>query len=211
MTALKAEIARLYADHRRDLPESIQWEDEADRWHELVLYILDETTGLPISELRRVVAALAALGLLEPEAFSPDGDGESIEAHLRRCGASVEEARNGSRAIRVTAQNIAKKYTTLQAFLRSQGEVIVGKVTENLLPSDLDATVARRIAVQWGQSVLELPVLMVDEHVQNFCRSMKCSDEQLVEAAEDLNVSVAVLDELIQLSEASKASEKVEV
>jgi hypothetical protein len=202
MTVLKEEIARLYAAYRAELPESINWEDEADRWHELVLYILDETTDLPLPELRRIVTAFATLGFLQPEAFSSDGGAEEIAELLQKNGVKSEDARRSSNAIRTTAQNI-KKHKTLQAFVRDEGEKIVKKVAESILPSDLDATLARRIAVSWGQSALELPVLLSDEHVQRFCKAMKCTETQLVETADDLNVSVAILDELIQLSEAN--------
>src|SRR5262249_33441735 len=81
MPNLTETIQALYRGYRGFLPDVYRWEDEKDRWYELVFCLFYELVGLDDATTRRVVGALAALGLLDPAELAQAGIKGNIDVN----------------------------------------------------------------------------------------------------------------------------------
>jgi hypothetical protein len=57
----------------------------------------------------------------------------------------------------------------------------------------------RRIFTFWLQKVMNIPVLLLAPEVSEFCKKHEISAAELIEAADNLDLNVAILDELLKL------------
>jgi hypothetical protein len=65
--------------------------------------------------------------------------------------------------------------------------------------SKLGHNAERRILTRWLQNALEMPIPLSNNEVQSFCKKYKCTVQQLVDAADTLDINVAIVDDLIKL------------
>ena len=67
--------------------------------------------------------------------------------------------------------------------------------------SGLNKKQANYAFTYWMQNVLNMPVSLSDEAVQNFSKTTGIEPAQLFAAADALDVNVAVIDDLVELTQ----------
>ncbi len=212
MTDLKEEIRGLYVRYRDLLPDVYRWEDEKERWEELVFCYFRQLANKSESDLRRVVSALGDLGLLEAERLSvlvSDQGNLNYESPffvqmsklLTENGFESDAADRTLKAIGQVARGIRVRHGKLQILLRKHARALL----DDLRQTSLETAVEEEILSTWLQGALEMPIASADEHVTRFARERGCTLDDLTTAADSLDINVGVIDDLIRLDAADRA------
>jgi hypothetical protein len=210
MADLKEEIRGLYIRYRELLPDIYRWEDEKDRWEELLLCYFRRLADRSEPDLRRVLASLGDLGLLEPDRLS---ELVSSDGHLNRQAPffmllSTLLAGNGFEtsviektltAVGEVARGIRMRHGKIQLLLRKHARAML----EDLRSTTLDRAVEEEILTTWLQA-LEMPIASADDAVRRFTQERGCTPDDLTAAADSLDVNVSVIDDLIRLENADR-------
>jgi hypothetical protein len=210
MTALEQEIRELYRNYRPLLPEVYRWEDEMDRWHELAFCAFLEVGCMGEQMSREIVTALASLGLLEPvklaAALTKDGSldltNETISSLMTILGQKGFEEKTAHEvllAVCEMAAGIQNKYGKLQILLRKHGQNILKDLQDATSFSHVQEEIETLIFARWLQNALELPIPLADEYVKRFCSEREYDINELITVADEIDVSIAVVDDLIRL------------
>jgi hypothetical protein len=186
------------------------WISERARWTELAFSLLTRVTHLPQKEVRRVTNELDALDLLDITelAAMPTGAGAAetnIHArrtleHLEGSGFEAGEARRGLATLQAISTSLVKNHGgKIQKCLRQAGEHILTELTMTFALSSLSEEEAGHALTFWLQNVLSLPLSLKDEAVLAFCTHYGLTPEQLTAAADELDINIALVDDLVQL------------
>jgi hypothetical protein len=62
----------------------------------------------------------------------------------------------------------------------------------------LDEEKARETVTRWLQNVLNLPVYLETESARAFCSQANVTTSDLIRTADDLDINIAIVDELLQ-------------
>jgi len=189
---------------------SHQWLSEIDRWKELVLALLTRTTKLPQTTVRLVTDHLLHLDLLhipvlaqllKGKPLAPDlehPNSRHIIQALQEGGFSHAEAVKGLTVICEAALALSVNFSgKIQFYLRSYGEKMVKDAQTLFHFSQLDQEAVRYAFTLWLQNVLQMPLSLRDETVESFSKANGLTSKQLFEAADDLDVNVAMVDDLL--------------
>ena len=65
-----------------------------------------------------------------------------------------------------------------------------------------------KVFVNWLNSVLEMPLLYSDKPMADYCRENNCSRNDLVAAADELDIDVGVIDDLIYVEGLKRSKKK---
>jgi hypothetical protein len=203
---LAERLTQLFAEYEPSF-EEFQWPVESMRWNELAFAIL-ETFG---SELhaRAAARAMSELDLLEPRKLArvaqTDETGEDAERGQFILGILVEagfnrrDARLALTTLCEAATAIEDRYSgRVQRLLRTHGRTLVENIVDELELKELDREQATRTIVRWLQNVLNLPVYLERESCRVFCHEFQTTPEELVAAADELDINVALVDELLE-------------
>lgn len=184
------------------------WEEE--RWHELVFALLTSIIDLPDDRLRGLVNYLAELNLLDITVLSNIcRDRTNLDlnnSHARRVlkilqerGASEADAQKGLVSISEAALGLEEHYSgKVQYYLRYYGELMLCELEQKFRFSTLNEAEVKRAFTYWLQSVLNMPLLVADEHIEAYCKENYLTPEQLFAAADKLNMNVALIGNLVQ-------------
>jgi len=193
------------------------WISERARWTELAFSLLTRVTHLPQEEVRRVTNELDALDLLDITelAAMPTGAGAAetnIHArrtleHLEGSGFEADEARRGLATLQAVSTSLVKHYGgKLQKCLRQAGEHILKELKLTFALSSLSEEETGHALTFWLQNALSLPLSLKDEAVLAFCTHYDLTPEQLTAAADELDINIALVDDLVQLHLARKGA-----
>lgn len=200
-------IARLMAQPEANLLlESHRWPNERERWRELVACIFVSAIAEPDHEVREVVDVLERMALLEAAHWG-GGTAEEREGLQRRVvtvlteeGISREDAQRAVTALHEVAAVLTEKYESkVQVLLRKHAHALLGALLREFSPRTISAGAVKEALTLWLQNVANLPISVDDQHVQSFCSAHNLTTVQLTQAADDLDVNVGLLDDLIQL------------
>jgi hypothetical protein len=186
-----------------------RWPWEEDRWHELTYCIL-ATAGEPDvrpGDTRRVAAALARLGLLEPDRLASmtppttttpgDRVWAAIDTALTHAGFSLAKSRTALTTLLQVAVSLQSRFGgRIQNYLRQQGEAMVAQLRKDFGISDFGE--ARRALAIWLQNTTNMPVAASDFLTDQACRHLGTSYERLAEAAVLEGLNVALLDDVLR-------------
>jgi hypothetical protein len=200
--ALTTEGADLVLDH--------PWVWEVDRWKELVFALITHVVSLPEHEVRDLVNDLEDLGLLDvstlaglqekgdtPESRSPYE--QRILQLLTEKGVGEADARRGLTTISEVAVGLDKYYSgKVQRYLRHYGELMLRELQQVFRFSALGEIEVTRAFTYWLQNVLNMPVSLADDSVKAFCEEHQLTPDEIFEAADGLNLNLALVDDLVQ-------------
>jgi hypothetical protein len=180
------------------------WAWESARWRELAFALLTQVDRVPEQQVRRAANQLEALGLLNVHSLARPEASEAQSSRileiLRENGFDEEHAARGLTAIREAAQVIAERFGgRLQRYLRHYGEVMLGEVGGIFSFSSLTEAEAGVAFTYWLQNVLGMPLSLVDENVQRFCERHGLQPTQLLAAADEMGLNLALVDDLVLL------------
>lgn len=196
-------IRLLLADPRaRGILESHRWAMESERWNELLHSLLGPV--LPLNDLhaRAVVERLHSLKLLEVREWSDPQPDETLKNRFCEVlaieGVEDEAAARAASVISEAARSVSSTYGgKIQRCLRAAGERALDEISRGLAIPSLGADALRRALIIWLQNVANLPIPLLDDSMHEFCERHEVSVQELVAAADDQDLSVAVLDDLV--------------
>lgn len=204
-------IIQLYDDYAVEMGDTIKyfWPKETERWNELVFCIL---TAIGESEvaptvIRSFVNTFRGFELLELQKLAelnPLNDNLSdpltitLKTLLLEIGFSPKTSVSAINAISEAAVSIKENYDgKVQNYYHHYGMKIVENIKEDFKFSDFDN--APKAIAFWLQNTLNMPVPMTDPIVEKACESIGVRYEELVEAANEHDLNVALLDDALRV------------
>ena len=187
-----------------------QWPSEHERWVELIFALVTRISKKPESELRDIIEELDDLGLLDIEELSnipkvgSDIDFNSpfakrVIESLSESKFTEEESKSSLLVMYEAAKSLMEHHDgKIQKYLRKYGQQMVDEFAENFSFSGMDKKDLRYAVTYWLQNVLNMPVNLNIESIDTFCNRSGISDEELVKEADNLNINVALLDDMIE-------------
>lgn len=197
----------------QDLLTLSRWPFETARWYELVGAVL-RVVG-EVEPVEPVLETLTRLGLVDidelvsmPEDGEPDTAAEAArgltEAVLVRSGVAAGAARRVVAVVVELATVVREKHGgRVQVLLRRQGELVLDNLVHELSLASVDERAARALLTAWLQRTLDLPLPMADGGTD--VGGARVEMGRLVDAADRLDLNVAILDELLTRHDALRA------
>jgi hypothetical protein len=193
-----------------DLFEYHQWPLEHLRWVELIFALVSRISDKPGSELRDIIEELDYLELLDmgelsqiPE--SKDGidldfpRARRIVEFLSEAGLTEEESRSSVLVMHEAANNLKRLYEgKIQEYIRKYGRQMMDELSQHFPFSKMNEADIKYAFTYWLQNVLNMPISLEDENIERFCRKFGKEPEELLEAADKLDINLALLDDAIE-------------
>jgi hypothetical protein len=201
-------LQELYYRYRIQL-DSYPWEWEEDRWNELVFCLLWRVGQASDIEARTAVRILKDLHLLRTSdlaALPLNGDHLDmsqpnlvlIAEVLRRVGFSDDGIVRAMKVMVSVAQGLEQNHKgKIQNYLRTYGERMLAELSQHFSFTSSSETDVQFGFCMWLQNTLNMPVPAWDERVQRFCNQLGITESELLCSADNLDMNVAVLDDLI--------------
>lgn len=199
----KTQLRDLYERHE---PEAgtYAWMNENDRWAELIFCLLNQYGDEDPQPVRTAVSSLGYLGLLDPDKLSlmnVPGDENAVVVTfvLKQHGFSNDDARRAAALLARVAAVIQKEWGgKIQRYLRRHGEMMRDELTKAFAGESLTDEQLRYAVSHWLQNALSLPVSLEHQAVVEFCRRNQASLADLTQAADELNLNIALVDDLLE-------------
>jgi hypothetical protein len=187
------------------------WMFEGDRWKELVFALLARTAPhLAGTDIRNLVERMHALRLLDVADLVSVCEGSNRPDHRHQCARLIvellvensftkEEAERGLLTICEAALGLNKHFNgKIQRYLRSYGELMLRESKKWFSFSALSDDDVGYSLTYWLQNVLSMPLPLVDRSWEIVCSEYEVDTAQLITAADDLGVNLALLDDLLR-------------
>lgn len=197
-------VVQLYRTYASQVSKTL-WPWETARWYELVFCILT-TIGEPhvlAATVRRLTNTMSGLGLLELDALGEldpnekDSLAVTIDTLLQQVGFPPEKSHAAVTAICEAASSIQEKHgSKVQNYLRKYGTYMLGQIEEDFDFSNFED--APRALAIWLQNTLNMPVPASNPLADQACESLGVSYDELVEAATQQDINVALLDDALR-------------
>lgn len=209
--------------HGDGLAAGWQWLWEASRWRELALSLLLQVEGGPSGNSRALVEKMGNLGLLDVPALARlirDAGGLDFDdTHARRVlavlqdgGFDPDKARRALTALAETARGLERHFGgKIQRYLRHYGEQMLRELGNFFQFTALSDAETQDAFTFWLQNVLSMPLSLVDKHMQAFCQQHGLTTEQLVAAADELDMNLAFLDDVLMSAALKKQGSEPQV
>jgi hypothetical protein len=204
-------LAALFAQHRSKL-QDMSWVSEADRWVELVFCIVHSFGGPDPQSAREAVQVLYVAGALESEALCADGDPMNsaqvvVVFVLRRFGYEIKCAERCATVLRHAAIQVKHAFGGhLQRFLRRHGEDMREDLVCLFHNAEIEESQLRYAVSHWLQNAVSLPISLQHPDVVGFCSEYGLDENGLESAVDELNINLAVVDDVLSLEAARVSS-----
>jgi hypothetical protein len=200
-------LQKLTYDHA-DFINYHRWPYESERWVELAFALLTQVSELPEIQVREAAEKLEANGLIEIEDLARQSPEErraqmerSVEV-LEEEGFSPEEAQRGITSIWDAASTFEERYGgKVQVYLRQYGERMLDEVQDEFSFTELESGQVDYAFRYWLQNVLNMPVNLPLDSVDALAEECGITTEELVQAADNLDLNVALMDDIVQQAE----------
>jgi len=191
--------------------DSHLWLSEHDRWVELIFCLVSTISNQSDPDVRDVIEVLDDLGLLEIEELAQipatKGGIDLNSAHAKRVieilnesGFTKAESHKSVLAVYEAAKSLKKNHDgKIQKYLRKYGQKMLDEVTQEFSFSGINADDVRYAFTYWLQNVLNMPISLTDSNINNFCKDKKTNMRDLLDMADQMDINLALLDDLIQL------------
>jgi hypothetical protein len=202
---IQTELKQLYERHESLLP-TYAWASEADRWAELVFCLLSQCSDQDAETIRGAVAMLEALGLLDVDLLATlaerKPEGTVIAYVLKQHGLEEQEVQCAVATLIRAALAFQRDYEgKVQRYLRRHAERMRDDLVRAFGDAPLNKAQLRQAVSHWLQNVASLPVSLENPSVQAFCKDHGISIEELIRAADDLDLNIALIDDLLALDQ----------
>lgn len=196
-----------------------QWPSEHQRWVELIFALVSRISDKPEFEVRDIIEELDDNGLLDVEELSniPKvgsnvdftstwakriietlSESRFTEEGLKKLGFTEEESKRSLLVMHEAAKSLMEHHDgKIQKYFRKYGQQMIDEFTENFSFSGWDEKDLENAVTYWLQNVLNMPVNLKIENIDTFCNTLGISDEELIKEADDININVALLDDMI--------------
>jgi hypothetical protein len=188
-----------------------QWPAETARWHELVFCLLHcvARPDLPSVRVRRLTDALVGLDLVEVGQIAALADERGrIDLGAKKAALLLDVLEHGGLhkqraecaivALVEAASAVMQRHGgKIQRYLRQYGQMMLDDLPNQFSFSRLSDDDARLAFTLWLQNVLNMPIELWNAEVKEVCRHLRSSRETLVATADDLDINVALLDDVL--------------
>lgn len=192
-------------------PEQYPWIWEGDRWNELMFCLIARlgTPDFQADMARSLTDILSRLGLLKVETLAQlaGGHGASDASHsdavfmiqlFERAGAQPKRAQAIVTTLYQAAVGLQQGHAgKVQQYLRNYGQQILDDVGDTFSFSELSEEDARYAFTHWLQNAVNMPLARSDPIVDQLCKDRGISIEQLVAVADELDLNLALLDDIL--------------
>jgi hypothetical protein len=196
----------LFVDH----VDRYQWPREIERWKELAFCVF-HWAGQPhlqAAPARQLIRQLEEFGMLEVGvlAAQADANGEPefarseltvMQQLLQRQGVPPERARAAVGTLCQAAAALRRRYGgKVQRYLRHYGQKMLDDLEDEFAFTHLSREDSRQVFTHWLQNVLNMPVPLRDPATLRICKQMNAAPEEVLGAADELDINVAVVDDM---------------
>jgi hypothetical protein len=204
-------IQKLIVTEGDDLEKNHPWIWEHDRWKELVFAVLTQVLPFNHSEIRQLTEQMSSMSLLDIESLSLIPIGKSDELLNNKHAAQMmdffidvgfeeEEGERSIIAICEVANGLSKYYNgKVQQYFRSYGEILLNDIKNKFSFTVMNEKETRQAFIYWLQNVLNLPLSLNNMDLQNFAEQSGVSVEELIKAADNMDLNLAYLDDMVQM------------
>jgi hypothetical protein len=220
----KESVKDFLIEYGRALAPSLdmyQWPVETERWHELVFCLIFRI-GQPqiqAERARRMTQMLADLNLLEvnslAEAMEEEGVNQEhpdiilMQTLLERMGMMPDQSRAAAMTIAQAAQVLKQRHNgKVQRCLRYYGQQMLNDLGDQFSFSQMPSDQTRMALAHWMQNTLNMPIELAEPEVIRFCQEAGITLEELAEIADEIDLNLALLDDIIVNSQVSLAAEE---
>lgn len=198
-----------------------QWPVETERWHELVFCLIFRI-GQPqiqAERARRMTQILADLNLLEvntlAEAMAEMGrtlehpDIILMQILLEKMGMMPDQSRAAAMTIAQAAQVLKQKHNgKVQRCLRHYGQQMLNDLSDQFSFSQMPSDQIRLALAHWLQNTLNMPIELAEHEVIEFCQEAGITLQELAEIADEIDLNLALLDDIIVNTQVSFTAEE---
>ncbi|MCK9592102.1 MAG: hypothetical protein M0Q91_08865 [Methanoregula sp.] len=188
-----------------------QWPFETARWHELIFCIIfrlgqPDLDGQNTRDLTNILAHLNLLNISSLKNLKgkkgvidfTHPDAVLMQTLLSRKGLDPKTSRKIIATIVNTADGFQTKYEgKIQKYLRHYGRMMLDDLGTNFDYNDIDKKDVEYIYTHWLQNVLNMPLPLSQPDVYEFCQKKGIKITELVEIADELDLNLALLDDII--------------
>jgi hypothetical protein len=188
------------------------WPWETKRWHELVFCLLTTIAEPEIfpETTREVTRALSEWRLLEVDVLASLNPAKNeqdtlnpifvtIMTILQQAGFNADKARIAVIAICEAASGLKQKYEgKVQKYFRKYGVLMLDELAQNFSFTQLSNEDVRKAVSIWLQNTLNMPVPASNPIADKVCEKLSVEYNTLVDAADKLNINIALLDEALR-------------
>lgn len=174
------------------------WADEAIRWAELVFCYLDQSRRAEPAVTRQAVSILTMLNVVAPGKLAQLSLNQAtiVRYVLSEAGWTNEEAETAIAGLEAIAR----------AFIREGGAAKVLREESREMHQRLCSRLEKFGAIpcltpalgHWLQNACSLPVPVDREEWERFAQGLGYSYDELIRAADDIDLNVALIDDLIR-------------
>lgn len=201
LTKLLTKYSDLFAYH--------QWPSEHARWVELIFALVSRITDKPESKVREVIEECDDLGLLGVEELSeiPEAEGgidldfphaRRVFEFLAESGFTEGESKSSILVMHEAAKSLKERYDgRIQKYLRKYGQRMIDELSQNFSFSKMNEADVKLAFTYWLQNILNMPINLRTKSMGTFCEKLKITDEELLKEADNLNINIALLDDMI--------------
>lgn len=185
-----------------EVAESHRWLWEVERWKELVFSLLSRALPVNSTVIRRAIATLGSLGLLDinAELTGPDHAirQNRLIGTLVDLGWTEDDAVRAFSIVREAAQGIEKHFGgKTQLVLRKYAELMIVELSTTFALTSLDEAATRDALTLWLQNVADLPVSLRTPELTEFCERHGVDAPAVIRVADSLDVNLAFLDDIL--------------
>jgi hypothetical protein len=210
---LKTRLQELCARHESDLA-TYAWVSEDDRWAELVFCLLDQCHRQDPETTRSAVTTLQYLDLLESAKLAlldqPAGaEAATVVAYvLKQHGFPPEPVAKSLSVLAHVAQALQRDHGgKMQRYMRRHAEALRDDLVGALSNGALSGAEWRYAVSHWLQNAFSLPLSLEHEAVKEFCAQNEVSTQDLWLAADELDLNLALVDDLLEMEQGLAAAE----
>jgi hypothetical protein len=200
--SLKEQLAEAYRAHADSLPQ-YGWPSEVDRWIELLVCVIHQTRSAGrIEDVREVLEIWQKLDLISPSKLVAVKAGSEEEVvllfTLKQEGFNPDEARRAVEAATKSAEAININYKgKVQHCLRAHATTLRDELVLALGNTGLAEDKIRYAVTHWLQNTTNAPISLEHESVLAFCKDNGIDIGALREAADELDINLSQLDDLL--------------
>lgn len=196
-----------------DALETVDWPSEGDRWVELLVCLCHQRTpALPMRALRSALHMLEDLNLVSVEALRGLASGSAehvvVTQVLQRHGLGATDAAAladlMSRLARATEATCGGR---IQKVLRAHALAARDELAASFAGIGLGKEELEFALTHWLQNATSAPISLQSRDVVAFCRALGITLETLEDAADELGLNLALLDDVLAMDAGQRSGD----
>lgn len=209
---LQIKLSDIFHDYGMEIPIST-WASEKDRWEELLVCVINQINPEPnIEEIRAVIDILGKINLTSAENLS-NIKVESKEYNFifflfQRFNFTDEETNLALETIISLSKIVNKNFDgKIQRYMRIYFEIMRNEMCESFKDIGLSSKQIRYAVTHWLQNSTNAPLSLEHKAVETFYNENGTNENEFIKAADDLDINLAVIDDLLEKRETLKGME----